>query len=159
MDIATIGTMLGSVKTASEIAKYIKDSGLSLEKAEAKMKLADLISSLADVKLEAAEIQQSILEKDERIRQLESEAKVRNEVEWREPCYFLTNAEGVDEPFCQYCYDSSKNLSRLHSDNRGKYFCRVCDKNFTTHERTASDNTAFINKRRTFSTGVTNREW
>lgn len=125
------------------------------------MKLADLISSLADVKLEAAEIQQSILEKDERIRQLESEAKVRNEVEWREPCYFLTNTEGVDEPFCQYCYDSSKNLSRLHSDNKGRYVCRVCDKAYTTHERSATDSAAFANanKRRTISTGIRNGAW
>jgi hypothetical protein len=156
MDIATIGSMLSSVKTASEIAKYIKDSGLSLEKAEAKMKLADLISSLADVKLEAAEIQQIILEKDERIRELESQAKVRNELKWREPCYFLSNNEGIEEPFCQHCYDASKSLSRLHSDNKGRYVCRVCDNVYMTRERSAVDNAAFTsaNKRRTISTGI-----
>jgi uncharacterized protein YfcZ (UPF0381/DUF406 family) len=159
MDIGTIGTLLSSVKTASEIAKLIKDSGLSLEKAEAKMKLAELISSLADVKSEAAEIQQSILDKDARIRELEGEAKVRNELKWREPCYFLPNSEGIEEPFCQHCYDSSKNLSRLHSDNKGRYVCRVCDKSFSTHERVAADNAAFLNNKRKFSTGVINREW
>lgn len=161
MDIGAIGALLSSVKTASEIAKYFKDSGLSLEKAEVKNKFADLLSALADVKIEAAEIQQNILTKDERIRQLENEAKVRNELKWREPCYFSLNPEGVEEPFCQHCYDASKNLSRLHSDNKGRYVCRVCDNAYTTHERFAADNAAFsnANKRRTISTGIRNGAW
>ena len=74
-DVATINSILTSVKTASEIAKLLKDSDISLEKAETKLKLADLVSSLADVKLEAAKIQDLLLEKDRRIKKLE-EAQV-----------------------------------------------------------------------------------
>ena len=75
MDIAAIGSLLSSLKTATDIAKFIRESDFSIEKAETKMKLAELISSLADAKIEAAEVQQSILERDEIIRTLEMEAR------------------------------------------------------------------------------------
>ncbi len=47
MDIAAIGSLLSSLKTATDIAKFIKDSDVSLEKAETKLKLAELVSALA----------------------------------------------------------------------------------------------------------------
>ena len=47
------------------------EKNVSLEKAETKLKSADLVSSLADAKLEAAKIQDLLLEKDRRIKELE----------------------------------------------------------------------------------------
>ncbi len=44
-DIAAISAFVGSIKTAAEIAKAIKEAGLSLEKAETKLKMAELIPS------------------------------------------------------------------------------------------------------------------
>ena len=77
-DIAAIASILGSVKTATEIAKLLKDSDLSLEKAEMKLKLADLISALADARIETAEIQSLIAEKDEKIKQLQEVLETKN---------------------------------------------------------------------------------
>ena len=68
MDIAALSSLLGSLKTATDIARFIKDSDLSLEKAETKLKLAELISALADAKIEAAKIQQLLLERAANIR-------------------------------------------------------------------------------------------
>lgn len=135
MDFSTVGSLLSSLKTATEIAKFIKDSDLSIEKAETKLKLAELVSALADAKLEAADIQQMLVERDDRIRALEREAKIRADLKWREPCYWLSNAEGQEEPYCQHCYDGSQKLVRLHSDNAGAYQCRVCNNGFSTRER------------------------
>jgi hypothetical protein len=156
MDFSGISALLGSVKTATEIAKFIKESDLSIEKAETKLKLAELISALADVKLEAAEIQQSLVERDDRIRELEKAAKVDAALVWREPCYWLTSADGIDEPFCQHCYDKESKLARLHTDGQGMYSCRVCEKKFRTRERSESDSSAFrdANQRRVFSRGL-----
>lgn len=56
-DIATISAIFSSVKTATEIAKLIKDSNTSLEEAEIKLKMAELISALADIKIELSEVQ------------------------------------------------------------------------------------------------------
>ena len=51
-DLATIGAALSSLKTATEIVKFIRESDVNLEKAELKLKLADLLGSLADTKME-----------------------------------------------------------------------------------------------------------
>jgi hypothetical protein len=62
MDFTSVTAVLGSIKTATEIAKLIKDSDLSLEKAETKLKLADLNGTLADAKLEVVGVQQTLAE-------------------------------------------------------------------------------------------------
>ena len=145
MDIAAVGALLNSLKTATDIAKFIRTSDLTIEKAETKLKLAELVSALADAKLDAAEIHQALLERDERIRSLESEAKVRASLVWREPCYWISNQEGVNEPYCQACYDDTKKLSRLHTDNDGHFQCRVCSKSFNSLERKKRNSAALRN--------------
>ncbi len=77
MEITSITAFIGSIKTATEIAKTIKDAGTTLEQAEAKFKMAELISLLADAKIQAAEIQEVILEKDKRIKELEELFKIK----------------------------------------------------------------------------------
>lgn len=155
MNPSDFAALLGSIKTASDIARLIKDSGSTLEKVEAKLKLAGLISALADAKIEAAEIQQAVLEKDDRIRALEREAKTRASLVWREPCYWLPNGEGREEPYCQHCHDDAQKLARLHTDGKGMYSCRVCDKNYSTQERRERDAAAFMSARRVVSRGIT----
>jgi hypothetical protein len=51
-DIASITSALSSIKAASDIVKLVRESGLTLEKAEVKLKLAELVEKLADAKLE-----------------------------------------------------------------------------------------------------------
>jgi len=46
---------LGSIKTAADIAKFVKDSGSTLESAEIKMHIAEIISSLKEAKMEIAD--------------------------------------------------------------------------------------------------------
>lgn len=135
MDLAAVGSLLSSIKTATDIAKIIRESDTSLEKAETKLKLAELVSALADAKLEAAEIQQLILDRDETIRQLTAAAKLKAEITWRQPCYYLANAEGQEEPYCQKCYDSERKLARLHADGNGYFKCCVCKQSYKTDER------------------------
>lgn len=135
MDLAAIGSLLGSLKTATDIAKFIRESDVSIEKAETKLKLAELVSAIADAKLNAAEVQQLILERDELIRRLEAEAKLRLELTWKQPRYVLASGSGEEDSYCQNCYDSSNKLSRLHTDDRGRFECRVCKQSFKTNER------------------------
>lgn len=139
MDIASVSALLGSLKTATDIAKFIRTSDLSIEKAETKLKLAELVSALADAKLEAAEVQHELLARDERIRGLETAAKVHESLIWHEPCYWMNSSGGAQEPYCQSCYDGKLQLSRLHSDNEGQFECRVCDKTFKSQDRKLRD--------------------
>lgn len=139
MDIATISSLITSLKAATDIAKFIRESDVSLERAELKLKLADLVEALANAKMDAASVQQEILDRDQTIRELREAAKIRGQMRWVQPCYYKINEQGVDEPFCQKCFDADEKLSRLHTDGKGYFRCRVCDRRYKTTERAAAD--------------------
>lgn len=126
MDIANVATIFTSIKTATDIAKLIKDSDLSLEKAETKLKLAELISALADVKIEVVELQQVLSDKDAQLQKLQKELQIRKHLDYRDPAYWLKSESGDAGPFCQLCYDTSAKLVRLQDENNGSWRCNAC---------------------------------
>jgi hypothetical protein len=134
-DIMLISQIFGSIKAAIEIAKLLKESDLSLEKAEMKLKLADLISTLADTKIQVAEIQDVLLEKDGEIKKLQEALTIKEIVTYEPPFYWTKDGERKDGPYCQRCYDKDKILVRLQDYGDGRYVCEVCDKSFDTPER------------------------
>lgn len=140
MDLTTVTTVLASIKSATEIAKVFKDSDVSFEKAEFKLKLADLISALADARIEVTEIQQLLIEKDAEIRELKENLSVKEKVTWEEPSYWLINGENKDGPFCQQCYDKNKELIRLQGNGEGYWVCKACQNSYvdSSHDSTPS---------------------
>src|SRR5688572_33443921 len=60
-----IGEALNAVTSATEIAKLIAASDQSLEHVELKLKLADIISALADAKLQIAGFRDLLQARDE----------------------------------------------------------------------------------------------
>lgn len=128
-ELTLIAAILDSIKTATELAKLINDSDISLEKAETKLKLADLISSLADARIQLAEIKEIILEKDEAIKKLTEQQEIKNKIKFEPPYYYLLTETGQDGPFCQCCYDKNSKTIRLILEKclRGTFHCKVCD--------------------------------
>jgi len=137
MDLTSISTILSSLKAATEIAKLIKDSDVSLEKAESKLKLAELISALADAKIEVTEIQQVLLEKDAEVRDLKAKLEVRAKLQWEKPYYWLIDGTEKDGPFCQHCYDKNRELIRLQGSS-GYWECKACKSGYTDSSYDAS---------------------
>ena len=129
-DIASVSAILSSVKTATEIAKMLKDSDLSFDKAETKLKLAELVSSLADAKLEAAQLQELLLEKDKIIKDLQYAQSLKSKLIWKEPVYWLNENGKEDGPFCPQCYDANQKLIRLQTYDKEHWHCLTCDKSF-----------------------------
>jgi len=125
-DFAIVQSILGCVKTAAEIANLLGTKNLSLEKAEFKLKLAELISLLADAKIELSEIQKILLEKDSKIQKLKDQLLVTQKVKWEAPSYWLEENEVKEGPFCQKCYDSEKKLIRLQGNGSGYWECKNC---------------------------------
>jgi len=126
-DIASISAILSSIKVATDIAKGIREGKISLEQAEYKYKLAELIEALADAKLQIASIQDFLLEKDNRIRDLEEDAEIRAKLDYEEPFYWINKESGRDGPYCQQCYDSGKKLIRLQPyTDRKHWHCMTC---------------------------------
>lgn len=135
MDISAFSAMLSSIKTATDIAKFIKESDATLERAEFKLKLAELVSALADTKIQASEIKEILLEKDSIIKELKNRFSIRNKLEWEQPYYWLIEGDQKDGPYCQNCYDSKAQLIRLQGNDNGYWECAACknkyfDKNY-----------------------------
>jgi hypothetical protein len=130
-DIATVTSMVGSLKTAFDIAKLIKASDLSLEKAENKLKLADLISALADAKMKSAEVQDLISEKDEKIKKLEESLEIKQKLRYEAPYYWLDDGSKKEGPYCQTCHDSDGKLIHLQGNREGYWCCKVCKNDYT----------------------------
>ena len=132
MDIASISGALAGIKSAADIAKIIKDSGSSLEQAEIKLQLAELIGALADAKIEIANVREVISDKEALIKDLHQKLELKENIIWKKPYYFVMQNEKKDGPFCQKCYDSNQQLIRLQGEE-GWWQCLEC-KNTVTDE-------------------------
>jgi ribosomal protein L37AE/L43A len=129
MDIASISTAVSSVKTAIDIAKLLKDSADSFEKAEVKLQLAELISSLADAKLHIAEIQDALIESEKSRKALQDKLILKENMLFERPFYWIKGEnESKDGPFCQRCYDDeSKQIHlQLIGRNNDLWKCNKC---------------------------------
>lgn len=108
-DIATITATLSGLKTAIDIAKAIKDADVSIEKAELKYKIAELISALADAKVAAAETIELIENKERQIVELESKLSFSKTLERFKDAYFETHSGApVGDPYCAHCWEVDK---------------------------------------------------
>ena len=131
-DIASIGAAISSVKTATEIAKLIKNSELTLADAEIKLKIADLIGALADAKMEIAEIQDVLREKDLKIKDLEALLQNKESLTFDGKLY---RKDGDQVPYCPVCYERDSKLHHLTfrpggTNQRAYHLCKVCKATF-----------------------------
>ena len=85
MEISSITATLGAISKAIEIAKSIKNTDAPLKKAEMELQFADLISELVDAKMETANIQQQLLEKDIHIQNLEEQISMKGLFQFEAP--------------------------------------------------------------------------
>ena len=66
MDIAAISSALGSVKAAIELTGGILRSSSSLEKAELKLKLSEIITLLSETNIKITQLNEIIQGKDQK---------------------------------------------------------------------------------------------
>lgn len=129
-DIAAIGTILSSLKTATDIAKFLRETDLSLERAELKLKLADLVSALADAKIEMASVQEVVAEKDKRIQELENAFQSKDTLVRSRDAYYRKGDDGqpIGEPYCVRCWDVDHKQYRLQHEPKDRFVkvCSVC---------------------------------
>lgn len=126
-DIATIGAALSSIKTATEIVKFLRESDTSLERAEMRLKLADVVSALANAKMEIVDIQETLAQKDQRISELEEAFQSKDALVKQYDAYYACDPEGnaTGAPYCLRCWEvdhKKRNLVRAAADRH----VRVC---------------------------------
>ena len=126
-DITTIAAVLNSLKAATDIAKFLRESDLSLERAELKLKLADLVGSLADARLELIDVQETLSEKDKRITELENAFQSKDALVRRYDAYYEADQSGnpIGVAYCLRCWENDHKKRQLVRDAKD-HFSRVC---------------------------------
>jgi len=116
---------LTAIKGAWELAKRVKTAADALGNAGIKMQVAELMSALADVKIEAADA-------SERIAELEKQLRAKADLKFNGVVYYGTDDDGKqDGPFCPACFDSTDKQIRLHRGYQGSWVCRTCSNGFS----------------------------
>jgi hypothetical protein len=139
-DLATIGIALGNIKTAMDIVKGIRDSGDVLEKAELKLRLADLVSALADVKTELVEVEDSVRARDRRITELEQAFESKEALIRQGDALYRIGQDGQPhgQPLCIRCWTASQQQRELVR-RVGNHMAKVCPSCHTEYDsRSAS---------------------
>lgn len=116
-EFAIISSLLTSVKTATEITKILRESDLSLEKAEVKLKFADLVVALADTKMQLSDVQELLKEKDKKISELEGAFRIKEQLVRPKhlDAYYKRNENGKPKgtPFCLGCWENNHKICQL----------------------------------------------
>jgi len=126
MDVPTISAALTGIKAATDISKAIMTAGASLEKAELKLRIADLVDSLTDARAKILDIRELLDQKDQEIERL----KKREGLKFDGDVYWLENEDkSEDGPFCPNCFDDKGKCVHIHEDGPG-WFCYVCKRHW-----------------------------
>lgn len=126
-DLATIGAALSSLKTAADIAKFLRETDFSIERAELKLKLAELVGALAQAKIELAEVQEDLSAKDKRIAEIEEAFQSKDTMVRYRDAYYLTDGSGnpIGTPYCLRCWENDHKNRHLVQDAKD-FRTRVC---------------------------------
>jgi hypothetical protein len=102
MDFASA---LSALATATQIAKDLRDIDVSMEKAELKLKVADLATTLADARMAILDVQEQLATKDRQIADLVGAMAFRANLLEFHGFKYDANAEGnpVGLPYCPRC--------------------------------------------------------
>ena len=127
MEISSITATLVAISKAIDIAKNIKNTDAPLKKAEMELQFADLISELVDAKMETANIQQQLLEKDIQIQNLEEQISMKGLFQFEAPFYWKKiDGDEKDGPYCQACFDKHSEAIRLYQFADEWWECKAC---------------------------------
>jgi len=122
VEMATMAT------TAIKLASDLRNIDQGLAASEAKLKIADLMSQLADLKIGISELRADSEGKDAELVELRKAFAFKGEtVEVRGFHFETRDGKPVGEPFCPICLSKGKFYRLTWSRKPGRpYTCQVC---------------------------------
>lgn len=128
VDITTISTGISSIKTAWDIAKDLNSIDSSIQNAELKYKLAELIDALSEAKISMSEMRDANHALKVQVTELEKQLKQADKSIVRiGDVLYKTNPSGipVGKACCQPCYDNHTLFVNFAQKN-GTFSCTKC---------------------------------
>jgi|SaaInl8_200m_RNA_FD_contig_81_67555_length_1211_multi_2_in_0_out_0_1 hypothetical protein len=134
IDVSVISAGLSSVKTAIDIAKELKNADSLLKDAETKLKIADLLEALSELKVLLYETRDENQALKDSLKEIQAKLDIQGEVEFRDGHYYLKQPKEGQAPghFCPKCYHDDNKLIPVSELSRhfrriGKYKCPKCE--------------------------------
>jgi hypothetical protein len=133
--ITVITAVLTSLKTATDIAKSLRETNSALEKAELRLQLAEIISALADAKIQVVDLRDTITLKDAQLTALEQAFAAKDTLVRHYDAFYRVDQEGkpTGNPYCLRCWDVDHRQSPLVESalTHGTHYCPVCKTNYS----------------------------
>jgi hypothetical protein len=106
-----------------------------LEKAEIKLKIAELIEALAEAKIQASEVKEVVQEKDQRIAELEKAFELKAKLIRKGDAYYESSerAEPIGSPYCSHCWEVKHSTIHLNHVITGPldWICPACKNTYS----------------------------
>jgi len=115
MVIAEIVSALSGIKTAMDIGKGILAAGSSLDHAQLKLELADMMGALADARVAVVEAQETTSALQLEVKRLDEALEIKQKVVKDGSAYFDIGADGKSTGggYCMRCWEVDKKLRHL----------------------------------------------
>jgi|SRR5687767_7369476 len=129
-DFASINAIATSLKTALDITKDLRDTETTFDRAESRLKLAELMVALADVKVQLASFQDELLTRDAKISALTAAIETKAKVVRRKDAIYLVGEDGAPHGWdhCLRCWQTDHVLRGLvNSSDYNQRWCPTCE--------------------------------
>jgi hypothetical protein len=146
-DIPALVGAISGVKSAADIVKIIRESGLSLGKAEVKLKIADITEALADTKMRLVDVREELKKRAVRIAELELALEQKASVVRRFDAYYGIddNGEPGGEAYCARCWTVEHHLFPL-VQAAGDALVHVCPTCAARYDRERTEHLKPVNE-------------
>jgi hypothetical protein len=128
--LSAIRNALARLTAATEIATFIRDSEISLQKDEMKLKLTELTTAISEAKFQIEDIVSAISEKDQSIKFLQDKINQGEELVFEKSLYWSLKGDKKDGPFCPQCWDHDHRKIRLYNMANAYWMCRTCNNSY-----------------------------
>ena len=135
--MVAINALLTSLKVATDIAKAINGVDVSVEKAELKYRVAELINALADTKLQVVEVRTLLQEKDKEIEELEVAFELKKTlIRFRDAYHEVDeNGQPSGDPYCSHCWEARHRAIHLYQASHFGMICPACNTAYEAAEK------------------------
>jgi hypothetical protein len=126
MELTTISAALSGLKRATEMVSALTRGDVTLEKAELKVKLADVLGELAEARTALVEAHEALEANEKEMQRLLGAVRLKDQVVRYGDAYFskASNGSPTGDPYCTFCFESDGRL--LHLTDRDRNHTRVC---------------------------------
>ncbi|MCY7345826.1 MAG: hypothetical protein LH614_06345 [Pyrinomonadaceae bacterium] len=127
-DATSIIATLAAIKHSIDVVKAVKDADYDLDKSILKEKIAVLVDSLLEAKIQAGETLDILEKKDKKIAELENILEFKSKLMRHQGKYyeFDENGNPKGDPFCSMCWDDEHKAIFLNHIRDNSFMCPKC---------------------------------